>query len=156
MIARGEREVTVGPTPMKRRVEFSEQNVLTESLSIDDAGAGEDETQLSGTVYEEAMVDTTSSLDVTVVHISLYWNDLMSAGIKQLTLIKNLESSFESNMEEVDDKVVQVAATVGVKPADNALPLTLWSAVAAVAEDYRPLNFTQLRVTLTWNPPDQP
>ena len=76
MIAWGEREVTMGPTPFKRRVFFSEQDVSAESLNVDDVLY---HSPISGKLYSDALTNSDWSLDVTVVHMTQHWNDVRSA-----------------------------------------------------------------------------
>lgn len=135
MIARGERVVTAGPTPMKRRVIFTDPNISTESLSVDGRVIQDDTSQMSGQVYAEALVEPDTGYDDTLLHIVTCWNEVVTAGFKQLTLLQSVETNAQTNLEEIDDKIVQVSSTVGIKPLDCDLPLTLWSSISAVSEE---------------------
>jgi hypothetical protein len=135
MIARGEQAVTVGPTPMKRRVVITDQDVLSDSLSLEEQANCDEESHVTDQVFAEALVEPNTTYDATLLHIATYWNEIVTAGFKQVTMSRNLESTVQSTMEEVDDKVVQVSSLVGRKAQNSTLPLTLWSSLLAIADD---------------------
>lgn len=136
LLARGERMVAMGPTPMKRKVIVPDQDISADSSNIE-GDHDPDDLSLSSTnrVYAEALVEPGTPFERTMVHIATYWNEVIQAGFEQFTLLKQVEASVQTDMEEIDDKVVQVSSTVGVKPLGSSLPLTVWSAISSVAED---------------------
>ena len=90
---------------------------------------------MSGQVYAEALVEPDTGYDDTLLHIVTCWNEVVTAGFKQLTLLQSVETNAQTYLEEIDDKIVQVSSTVGIKPLDCDLPLTLWSSISAVSEE---------------------
>ena len=149
MITRGEREVPIGPTPMKRRMVLFEEGLdfgrtgNQEAADLADSTPGKSE-GTSTQMHNEALMAEGIGETEAVEHISLYWNDMIELSTSQREDLKELESVMRANLEEVDDKVVNVSAVVGNKPQGTDLPLTLWSSVASAHE-----NLTDLRGRVT-------
>lgn len=137
MIARGERVVLAGPTPMKRRATaflMDDEEDADDRLEVGDAGTHAENDMDTVDMLLAAIMKDNLSVEDSVMHMKEYWNDLVELGTEQREELKGLETNVRSNMEEVDDKVVHVSAMVGKKPAGSVLPLTVWAAISSVSE----------------------
>ena len=134
LIARGERNVTVGPTPAKRRIWIDDSDDGSDLENLD-------ESQVFTQFFQEAKLPEGPEIKSRdkVMHIVSQWNDLLVSTECYRTIIKDFDLAARASMEEIDDKVVQVASMLGTRPA-NDLPLTAWSAISAIVDgstDYK-------------------
>ena len=129
LIARGERELVVGPTPsFKRRVLIFEQDGTDRNNAIDmystTSSPGVDDSLFMPT--QEA--DRDAKLDFILNH----WNEIVEQQKMQTVGMKHFEQEVHTYLEEVDDKVVVVSALMGQKPVPSTLPLTVWSSLQTI------------------------
>jgi hypothetical protein len=134
LIARGERTVTVGPTPMKSRILDSDS---AREMGIDNSfdESSEHLSISSEQMFADAALPDGLEAEVSASHMALYWNEMIAISMNRSARLKEFETMVRATVEEVDDKVVQVAATVGTRPGESNLPLTLWAAVSSFTEE---------------------
>jgi hypothetical protein len=139
LIARGERDVPAGPTPMKRRIVLfkeEEEGNAADPVVLD--GTNSDFSDNESTIadkYNELQMKGKMDVSEATVHMMNHWNGLVSLSTEHQNRLKGVDVFVRSSLEEIDDKVVNIASLVGKKPHDSVLPLTLWSAVESVSEN---------------------
>jgi hypothetical protein len=126
IVARVNRRIALGPTPMlvRKRSASDDLEVDMESLS----GIGWTDGDRGTSMLEEGL-----SVEDAINHMQGHWNGLVRAAQRQRVTTKDLESSVRNLLEEVDDKVVKVAAIMG-ESQKNAPAVTVWASIGAHTE----------------------
>jgi hypothetical protein len=129
LIARGERELVVGPTPsFKRRVLIFEQDGTDRDNAIDMYSATSSPIVDDGLFMRAQEGDRDDRIDFMLNH----WNEMVEQQKMQTVGMKHFEREVHTYLEEVDDKVVVVSALMGQKPVPSSLPLTVWSSLQTI------------------------
>ena len=132
LIARGERELVVGPTPsFKRRVLIFEQDGTDRNNAIDMYST------TSSPVIDDSLFMTAQEgdRDDRINFMISHWNEMVEQQKMQTVGMKHFEREVHTYLEEVDDKVVVVSALLGQKPTPSSLPLTVWSSLETISQN---------------------
>jgi hypothetical protein len=126
MMARLERKIEFGPTPMKLRKRSASQELEAgmEAIAASDSWSVATDDPLN-----DAMLSEDPDVDADM-HVSKHWNMLVRATQRQKLGVVELESTMKGLLEEVDDKVLKVAASLGT-PCNNAPAVTVWASIGA-------------------------
>jgi hypothetical protein len=128
IVARVNRRINLGPTPMlirKRNASIDLEEAMMESMVPANVWepSGDD---LETVVLMEDGLDS----DAAIVHMQTNWNHVVRATQRQRLSATDMDSAIRGLLEEVDDKVVKVAAVLGDFPS-NAPAVTVWASVGA-------------------------
>jgi hypothetical protein len=128
IVARVNRRINLGPTPMlirKRNASVDLEEALIDSLiPVNVWAEGGDELEAGG------MMEDGLNVDAAVAHMQTNWNLMVRATQRQRLSSTDTDSAIRGLLEEVDDKVVKVAAVIGKAPL-NAPAVTVWASVGA-------------------------
>jgi hypothetical protein len=128
IVARVNRRINLGPTPMlirKRNASIDLEEAMMESMVPTNVW------QEAGDELEEfVMMEDGLNADAAVAHMQTNWNQVVRATQRQRLSSSDMDSAIRGLLEEVDDKVVKVAAVLGEVPS-NAPAVTVWASVGA-------------------------
>jgi hypothetical protein len=126
MMARLERKIEFGPTPMKLRKRSASQDLET---CMDAVAAADSWSVTTEDGLNDAMLSEDPDFKAEA-HLSKHWNTVVRATQRQKQGVVELESTMKGLLEEVDDKVLKVASCLGTA-CDNAPALTVWASIGA-------------------------
>jgi hypothetical protein len=125
IVARFSRVVGVAPTPMALRKKSAIEDLA--QIVAENPG-GEQFNMAADDEWDESLL---MEEDAPLEEMKGKWNGLVKVTQRQRRDISDLESNVRGLLEEVDDKVVRVAAVVGSRKKVNAPELTVWASIGA-------------------------
>lgn len=127
LIARLDRSVSLEPTPMKTR----RRSALVDlAMSMSEKGDDEELILIDDELEQVLMPDGLEE-EEKKEHVLDNWNGLIQATQRQRQAGEDMELNVLDLLEQVDNKVVKVAASLGSKPPVNAPAVTVWDSIGA-------------------------
>jgi hypothetical protein len=136
-----EYQTNIAPTPMKIRPGKRAAEDVYKTTSDD--GSGEEGSGERGSstgswnlTSQEVprMLEDATALEGSILHIVSNWDGMVRASQRQRQTCEDLETDVKVLFEDVDNKVVKVAASVGDRDPKTAPAITLWSSISAHSE----------------------
>ena len=126
-ISRVNRKVTLGLTPMQKRIRTDSEDLEQVMLNIADSEswAGDSVEKI-----DQMVIDDFSSEVEFVAHAHKNWNELVHHVSKGRTNAEDSNRSTRNCLEEIDRKVLTATAYVGI-PTVNSPALNLWDSIDA-------------------------
>ena len=129
VLARAARKVFMGPTPMKlrHRLLSDELDEMVDEMLDEESWDVKSPISMTSLVMEAKL-----DLNAAGSHVKKHWNTLVTSAIQTKRDIRDIESSTRDHLEDLDDKMLVVWASLGSKDhATNAPALTVWESVSS-------------------------
>jgi hypothetical protein len=141
IVSRVSRLVSVAPTPMRLRKKSAIEDLA--QIVADNPGGEQLNVTEEEDWEEELRLEEGESVDAMMEK----WNVLIRATKRNHQNMADVESNVRGLLEEIDDKVVKVAAVVGSRKKVNAPAMTIWASIGAHSDllDSHSLELTDVK-----------